>query len=194
MIIAGKLQDKKGPRVTAFIGGILVGLGFILVSFTTSYLLWVLGFGVLAGMGIGFGYSAATPPALKWFPSSKTGLVTGIVVSGFGIAPVYIAPLATYLVNSYGLHNTMLIFGVAFIIVVCGSALMLQNPPEGYVPAEKNKSDKPLKNASNTTEELSAGQMIRSPKFYLLWLIFFIAEVHLKIVSKPLLTHCCVVT
>src|SRR5690606_8972777 len=92
MILAGKIQDKKGPRVTAFIGGLLVGLGFFITSITNNYALWILGFGLFAGMGIGFGYSAATPPALKWFSSKKTGLVAGIVVSGFGLAPVYIAP------------------------------------------------------------------------------------------------------
>lgn len=83
MILAGKIQDKKGPRITASIGGALVGAGFILLYFTTSYALWVLGFGVLAGLGIGFGYASATPPAFKWFPASKSGLIAGIVVSGF---------------------------------------------------------------------------------------------------------------
>ncbi len=95
MILAGKCQDKFGPKSTAMIGGILVGIGFIWISQTTSYLAWVLGFGVLAGSGIGFGYSAATPPALKWFPAAKTGLIAGLVVSGFGLASVYIAPLGT---------------------------------------------------------------------------------------------------
>jgi ABC-2 type transport system permease protein len=79
-------------------GGILVGVGFVWISQTTSYAAWVLGFGVLAGTGIGFGYSAATPPALRWFPPAKTGLIAGIVVSGFGLAPVYIALLAMFFV------------------------------------------------------------------------------------------------
>jgi len=63
MILSGKCQDKIGPRVTAFIGGILVGVGLLWISQTTSYVSWVLGFGVLAGIGIGFGYGSATPPA-----------------------------------------------------------------------------------------------------------------------------------
>lgn len=119
MILAGKIQDKYGPRITAILGGLLVGVGFFILSLSNSYGLWVLGFGIFAGMGIGFGYSAATPPALKWFPSSKTGMIAGIVVSGFGLAPVYIAPLATYLVNNFGLQQAMLVFAVLFVIVVC---------------------------------------------------------------------------
>ena len=73
MIVAGKCQDKVGPRLTALVGALLVGAGFVWISQSTSYWAWVLGFGVLAGMGIGFGYSAATPPALKWFPPARTG-------------------------------------------------------------------------------------------------------------------------
>src|SRR5690606_21034776 len=96
MIVAGKCQDKLGPRLTAMLGGLLVGAGFILASQSNNYWAWVIGFGVLAGAGFGFGYAAATPPALKWFPPAKTGLVAGIVVAGFGLAPVYIAPLGTY--------------------------------------------------------------------------------------------------
>jgi MFS family permease len=174
MILAGKLQDKKGPAVTAFIGGLLVGSGFILISFTTSYAMWVLGFGLLAGTGIGFGYSSATPPALKWFASSKSGLIAGIVVSGFGLAPVYIAPLATFLVNNYGLQNAMLIFGIAFIVIVSGAALFLRNPPEGYVAHDK-KAGMKLKN-SNTVDNHNAAYMLKTPTFYLMWLIFFISS------------------
>ena len=73
MILAGKCQDKWGPRITAFLGGLLVGIGFIWISRTSDYIAWIIGFGVLAGTGIGFGYSAATPPALKWFPPARTG-------------------------------------------------------------------------------------------------------------------------
>src|SRR4030043_733317 len=116
MILAGKCQDKFGPRLTAFIGGILVGIGFIWISQTNSYTAWVLGFGVLAGTGIGFGYSAATPPALKWFPPAKTGLIAGLVVAGFGLASVYIAPLSQYLLRIWGLQNAMLFFGIPFLL------------------------------------------------------------------------------
>ncbi len=135
MILAGKCQDKFGPRMTAFMGGIMVGLGLLLVSQTSSYISWVLGFGVLAGAGIGFGYSSATPPALKWFPPAKTGLIAGLVVAGFGLAPVYIAPLSEYLLKAFGIHTAMMVYGISFIVVVCGLSTFLVNPPAGYVPS-----------------------------------------------------------
>lgn len=185
MILAGKCQDKFGPRLTAFLGGILVGIGFLLIALkTTSYAAWVLGFGVLAGMGIGFGYSAATPPALKWFPPSKTGLIAGLVVSGFGLASVYIAPLSTYLLKNWGLQNAMLFFGIAFFIVVCGLSTQLVNPPGGYSPekllayessaTERERGVKQTVKAIRNQEDFAPSEMMKTPAFYLLWLIFFI--------------------
>ncbi len=93
---AGRLQDRIGPRWVATAGGILTGAGCIIASYATSVLWYVIGFGLLAGAGIGLGYAAATPPAVKWFPARKTGLIAGIVVAGFGLASVYISPLANY--------------------------------------------------------------------------------------------------
>ncbi len=88
MIPAGRLQDKLGPRVVASLGGILTGVGLIIASLSTaaSILPAVIGFGLFAGTGFGLGYAAATPAAVKWFPPEKKGLITGLVVAGFGIA------------------------------------------------------------------------------------------------------------
>jgi len=198
MILSGKLQDKYGPRVTAFIGGILVGLGFIWISQTNGYISWVLGFGVLAGAGIGFAYSAATPPALKWFPPSKTGLIAGLVVSGFGLASVYIAPLAQYILGMWGIQNSMLFFGIAFLIVVCILSMLLVNPPAGYTPevvptgyekglltAQKTLGAIPTRagisaqvEAPDLTvqvrKDAGPSEMMKTRAFYTIWLIYFI--------------------
>nr|CBX31777.1 hypothetical protein N47_N26020 [uncultured Desulfobacterium sp.] len=169
-----KMPDRFGPRITAFMGGVLVGIGFIWISTTTSYVVWIIGFGILAGTGIGFGYSAATPPALKWFPPSKTGLIAGLVVSGFGLASVYIAPLSQYLLGIWGLQKAMLFFGIAFLIVVCVLSMMLKNPPEGYKPVvSKTKgSTQPIIAAKDSTPS----EMLKTGTFYSLWIIYFIGS------------------
>jgi OFA family oxalate/formate antiporter-like MFS transporter len=172
MIFAGRCQDKFGPRLTASIGGLLVGAGFLLCSTTNSYGIWLLGFGVLAGIGIGFGYSSATPPALKWFPPSRTGQIAGLVVAGFGLAPVYLAPTSQYLLGTYHVQKSMLILGVAFVIIVCGLAQMLVNPPAGYVAAAAAGSPGAAKPAAAVN--VPPGEILRSPLFYLLWVIYFI--------------------
>src|SRR5580658_9314557 len=85
MILAGRCQDKFGPRLTAAFGGLLVCAGLLLISRSNNYAVWVLGFGGFVGVGIGFGYASATPAALKWFPAAQTGLIAGLVVAGFGL-------------------------------------------------------------------------------------------------------------
>jgi len=170
MIVAGRCQDKFGPRVTASIGGLLVSAGLVLISTTNSYSTWVIGFGVLVGVGIGFGYSSATPPALKWFPPSRTGLIAGLVVAGFGLAPVYLAPTSTFLLGHYGLSKSMLIFGLSFLVIVCGLAQLLVNPPGGFVVAAKAGTAVSLKPARNFTPT----QILRQPAFWLLWVLYFI--------------------
>lgn len=175
MILAGKCQDRIGPRMTAMIGGLLVGAGFILLSQTTNYWLWVVGFGVLAGMGFGFGYSSATPPALKWFPPAKTGLIVGIVVSGFGLASVYIAPLSTYLLKIGGISWAMMIFGIAFTIIVSLFSLLLTNPPAGYTPSSPVKAQGSAKAAAPVkVQNYTPSQMLKTPTFYIMWVIYFI--------------------
>lgn len=175
MIMAGKCQDKIGPAKTALIGGLLVGAGFTLMAFDNSYISWVVGFGVLAGAGFGFGYSAATPPALKWFSPAKTGLIAGIVVAGFGLAPVYIAPLSSWLLGAFGIQRAMLVLAIAFTVVVCGLSFLVVNPPAGYVPAEPADPGPVAKlNAAKPVVNASASEMLRNYKFYVLWLAFFI--------------------
>jgi len=179
MILAGKVQDAHGPRISAVIGGILVGLGFVWVSQTTAYVSWVLGFGILVGAGIAFGYSSATPPAIKWFPPNKTGKIAGIVVSGFGLASVYIAPLTKYFLGEWGLQKAMFFFGIAFFLVVCLLGLFLQNPPQGFEPEGfvERRSDRGLNSKLRekyVQKQLSPMEMMKTANFWLLWFLFFI--------------------
>ncbi|MCB2228936.1 MAG: OFA family MFS transporter [Desulfarculaceae bacterium] len=175
MVIAGRVQDKVGPKLTAMIGGILTGLGLLWISQSTSLASWVLGFGVMTGAGLGFGYASATPPALKWFPASKTGLIAGLVVSGFGLASVYIAPLANYLIGNYGLSSAMLVFGGGFMVAVCLLAQFLVNPPKGFKPVEAAPTAKANKAKSSGLDFLPM-EMIRNRNFQVMWFIFAVAS------------------
>jgi len=184
MIVAGKCQDKIGPRLTATIGGLLVGAGMVLISTSNSYGAWLLGFGVLVGLGIGFGYSSATPPALKWFPPAKTGLVAGFVVAGFGLAPVYLAPVSQMLLGNFGLEKSMLILGCFFAVVVIVLAQFLKNPPAGFLAVAPTAS--PAMGAVTApTAGATTREMLRSPIFYVLWLTYAIgAGAGLMVISS----------
>ena len=176
MVPAGKLQDKFGPRIVASLGGILTGLGLMLASQFTSVTMFIVGFGILAGSGIGFGYASATPPAVKWFPPAKTGMISGVVVSGFGLASVYIAPLAKYLIKTLGVQTTLLILGIAFMIIVVLLSQLLTNPPPKPAAA---------KAAAAVAKDYGAGEMLGTSQFYMLWLMYaFNAGAGLMVIGK----------
>jgi OFA family oxalate/formate antiporter-like MFS transporter len=173
MVFAGRAQDRLGPRVVASVGGALCGIGMIVASFGTpnSMLPITIGFGVLTGVGIGLGYAAATPAAVKWFPAQRKGLITGIVVAGFALASVYIAPLTKFLLQSYGVSGSFRFLGIGFLVVTVGLAQLLVNPPAGYVavgsrPAADGKAQ------AAAASEYDWRQMLRTPQFVLLWLMF----------------------
>src|SRR5262249_43263445 len=84
MIPGGRIQDRFGPRFGATLGGLFLAMGCILAGLMKSYAGLLLGFGILGGMGMGLGYAAATPAAVKWFGPHQRGLVVGLVVAGYG--------------------------------------------------------------------------------------------------------------
>jgi OFA family oxalate/formate antiporter-like MFS transporter len=178
MVPAGRMQDKISPRLVATIGGILVGIGMILASFTSSPLGYMIGFGVLAGAGIGFGYASATPPAVKWFPAAKTGMIAGIVVSGFGLASVYAAPLAKVLLKvtsddpAVCFARTFMILGAAFLVVVVILAQLLKAPPAGYIPAGTAPAQSVKPGQDIKKEDFSPKEMLATPQFYMLWFMY----------------------
>ncbi len=175
MVPAGRLQDRLSPRIAATIGGFLVGAGMIIASLTTSSLGFILGFGVLAGAGIGFGYASATPPAVKWFPAAKTGMITGIVVSGFGLASVYAAPLASALTSALGIQKMMLILGIGFLVVVVCLAQLLRAPKRGFVhplDAERLASYASKNGEAVKKREFTSKEMLKTWQFYVLWFTY----------------------
>ena len=172
MIPAGRVQDKFGARVTAFTGGVLVSMGFLLIAHSVDYWLWVIGFGGFVGAGIAFGYSAATPAALKWFSPTRSGLVAGVVVAGFGLAPAYIAPLATYLISVHGLLHTMLFFGISFLMVVSLLSMLLV-PPLSGTNSIGNAPPHAAVAGKVTPAELPQS-LLKETRFWMLWVLYFI--------------------
>ncbi len=172
MIFAGRWQDKIGPRVVALAGGLMFGLGVFVSAYAHSPLYMVLSYGVLAGIGIGLCYSATTPPALKWFPPSRKGLIAGIVVSGVGLAAVYASPLWQYLIGAKGISLTFEYLGVGGAVLICILSTMVVNPPAGYVVAAS--AGGPAARRSSAKVDLDWHEMLRTKQFYMLWLMLLL--------------------
>jgi OFA family oxalate/formate antiporter-like MFS transporter len=113
----GLWLKRVGPRTVALTGGALYGLGVFLASFSSIGLWWLyLSYGIIGGIGLGFGYIVPISVLLKWFPD-KRGLMTGVAVGGFGAGALITAPVATRLIATVGVLQTFAYLGIAFLIV-----------------------------------------------------------------------------
>jgi len=198
MIPAGRLQDRIGPRPVAMIGGVLLGLSFLLGALLVAgERPWVLylTYGVLGGAGIGFAYVCPIAAAVKWFPDRK-GLITGLAVAGFGAGALFFAGPASILLlppaegrEALGLSQVLLVglgierghgFGIgwqAFFVVhgvisaaaVIGGALLLRNPPEGWRPEGWQPPA-----ASAARRDYEWAEMLNTPLATMLWLNFIL--------------------
>jgi OFA family oxalate/formate antiporter-like MFS transporter len=169
-IIAGRLQDKIGPFKVSITGCILLTAGFLLSARTDSLTYLIICFGVIVGIGNGFGYATPIPVMAKWFPD-KRGLAVGLAVAGYGGGSAIFGPMASlWLIPTYGWRATFTILGVIFFLMTLFGALLLKNPPAGYtvpgwVPASKPKS-------LATTYEFSPAETLRTPTFYYMWIAY----------------------
>ena len=169
-IVAGRLQDKIGPFVVSMVGCILLTAGFLLSARTTSLGYLIVCFGVIVGIGNGFGYATPIPVMAKWFPD-KRGLAVGLAVAGYGGGSAIFGPLAAnWLIPTYGWRSTFFVLGIVFFVMTFIGAFLLKNPPAGYqvpgwVPASKPKS-------LATTHEFPPGETLRTPAFYFMWVAY----------------------
>jgi len=175
MLIGGRLQDKVGPRRIVTAGGALVGSGLILAGLVGNSVMGiVLSFGVVSGTGMGFGYSGVTPPALKWFHPSKKGVISGLIVGGFGLSAMYYAPLANTLLHSFGIERALLFLGIATIAITVPIAQLVKNPPSGYVPETPAKIKQVAKNLPST--DYTWREMMKTRRFFLMFLMFLLTS------------------
>lgn len=172
MIPGGRIQDKYGPKIGATIGGLSLALGCIIAGAMKSYAGLVLGFGILGGIGMGIGYAAPTPAAVKWFGPHKRGLIVGLVVGGYGGAAIYISPLATSLMHNFGISGSFYGLGILFAIVVLIAGQMLDTPPAGYVPPAPPATAGGAAKSALTTVDWNASEMVRTWQFYALVFMF----------------------
>jgi OFA family oxalate/formate antiporter-like MFS transporter len=175
MIVAGYWQDRKGPRLVASVGGLLLGTGCLLAAFlgdTVNGLIF--SYGVVAAVGVGFAYVTPIATCIKWFPD-KRGTIVGLAVMGFGVGPLLFGPLLEALIGkdpsqlATSIPRTFLVLAVLFYVGVIGAAQVYRVPPagwkpEGWVPAT----------GKSAQVELPPSQMTRTWQFYALWIIYFL--------------------
>jgi OFA family oxalate/formate antiporter-like MFS transporter len=167
---------RFGPRRLAMAGGGLFGLGYLIAAYALhikSLPLLYAGYGLIGGIGLGLGYVTPVATAAKWFPDKK-GLVTGMVVMGFGFGALVMAKvLAPFLMAAVGgdLVKVFFYIGITMLATTLPAGYFLVNPPPGFRPVGYNP---PVAAAGMEAaqEALTARQCILSAKFLLMWAVF----------------------
>jgi OFA family oxalate/formate antiporter-like MFS transporter len=171
MIVAGRWQDKAGPRKVAIFGGILLAAGcFLAGAIGQTVGGMVFAYGILGGLGVGFAYVTPIATCIKWFPDMR-GTITGLAVFGFGAGTLVFGPLINKLIGSIGLSQTFFAVGAIMLVCVCGAGSFFKVPPAGYKPAGWNP---PTPSASTATKaDWAPNEIIGNSQFYVLWIIYF---------------------
>ncbi len=170
----GMIQDRSHPRMVIIIGGIIMGLGFILTSFTpvsAPWQMWIT-YGVMGGFGMGMVYTSIIATCQKWFPD-KRGFITGVIVSALGFGGLVFTPIASILITKVGVMQTFTWIGLIFIVVSVGCAMLIDTPPVGYTPA--GWTPPAPKEGAHQTEDFTPLEVLRTPQFYLVVVTFMLA-------------------
>jgi OFA family oxalate/formate antiporter-like MFS transporter len=182
----GALQRRYGPRVIATAGGMLYGLGTALAAFAPNLPILYLTQGVMGGIGLGLGYIVPLAMLVRWFPDHR-GLIAGLAVAGFGAGAMVVSPLAAAMLAALGLQHTLLALGAGYLVIGVGAAQLFRAAPEGYAPREW--APEVLAESTASERDLGLAAALRSPRWYLLWLILALnvtAGAALVSVASPL--------
>ena len=184
--IFGTWVEKAGPRASMVAAGSCWVGGFLIATLgIMTGQLWLVyfGYGFVGGIGLGIGYISPVSTLMKWFPD-RPGLATGLAIMGFGGGALIASPMSNALMAFYGggsepqnlvagLAPTFLTLAVVYAVVIAAGAYVIRVPhpdwkPEGFDPSTIKA--KPLQ----TTGNVSAKNAIRTPQFWLLWVVLFL--------------------
>jgi OFA family oxalate/formate antiporter-like MFS transporter len=176
MLWGGTWQARVGPTLVVRVGGLLLALGYVLAKFVgTSFPGLLITLGVIGGAGIGLAYIVPIAVGVKWFPDKK-GLVTGLAVAGFGFGALIWIELADpgvgRLLTTLGVSNVFLAYGITFFVLIMLGSIWMKNPPDGWLPPGWSGAAGGAAPAAGTAVTFEPGQMMRTPQFYMLWVMF----------------------
>src|SRR3954471_3432662 len=185
----GTWVEANGPRKAMFVSALCWGTGFLVGALgiaTTQLWLVYLGYGVIGGIGLGIGYISPVSTLIKWFPD-RPGLATGLAIMGFGGGALIASPLSKQLMDWYDPDYTgaadqvpsgsavsllFLTLGLVYLVYMLFGAFIIRVPADDWKPAGWDPSTVKQK-ALVTTESVSAGNAIKTPQFWLLWVVLF---------------------
>ncbi|HZD31148.1 MAG TPA: OFA family MFS transporter [Candidatus Angelobacter sp.] len=174
----GTWVQSQGPRKAGFVGALCWGAGFLVGALGVStHQLWLvyLGYGLIGGIGLGIGYITPVSTLIAWFPDRR-GMATGMAIMGFGGGAFIASQLSDILMRHFasptstGVVPTWVVLGVVYFVFMMGGAFGYRVPSPGWRPTGWTP---PVEKAGSliTTNQVTAQQAIKTPQFWLLWVV-----------------------
>ncbi|MBE1282916.1 MAG: MFS transporter [Rhodobacteraceae bacterium] len=126
-ILAGRMNDRFGPRVVLGITGVAYGLGYILLSMITAEWQLFAIFAVFMALGLGSHDVVTLSTIARWF-NKRRGIMSGVVKSGTALGQIAVPPLAAFLLISFGWRQTLVILGSGAIVLLVIAAFSMSRP------------------------------------------------------------------
>lgn len=168
MIAGGKLYDKYGPKNVCTAGAALFGAGYLSSGFAADLWQLTLTYGIAAGFGAGLAYVTPVAAATRWFPSKK-GLVSGIIIFGFGAGAFLLAPAAGWLIANLGWRSTFKILGGIFLTAAAIASRFVTDPD-----AASSGSTIATAQTRPAIFESSPSGLFGNSVFYASWSVWFL--------------------
>nr|MCW2727960.1 transporter [Aeromicrobium sp.] len=186
--VFGTWVDTGGPRRAMATAALFWSGGFLIGSLgIASDQLWLvyLGYGFIGGIGLGIGYISPVSTLIKWFPD-RPGLATGMAIMGFGGGAMIASPLSAKLLGIYdddfdtatglasgsAVAKLFVTLGLVYLVLMLFGAWLIRVPADGWKPEGFDPASVKTK-ALVTTANVSAANAIRTPQFWLLWVVLF---------------------
>lgn len=161
----GALSDRYGTRIVVLAGSVLLGLGLVTASMATSLWQFQLLWGILIGTAVGAFYAPMMAIASAWIEHQRS-LAVSLVSAGMGVAPLTVAPFASYLITAYDWRTAMLVIGIVASALLIPAAFLVRPAPQATAPAATGGADTPA-------VEWTVAQALRTPQFITLALAHF---------------------
>jgi len=162
------LVDRFGPRLLISLGALLSGGSWVLASSASNLWALYLTYGVIGGFGTGIIYVGIIGLMVRWFPDRR-GLAAGLAAAGYGFGAFFTSFPIDSMIKSSGYAHTLLVWGCIQAVIGIAAAQWLRLPPENYqVPSAAPTA---LIAAAQTRRNYSPSEMLKSPIFYLLFVM-----------------------
>lgn len=171
-IFMGRFSDKLGPRKILIFSGLVIGLGFVLMSRITDIWQMYFVYGIIVGVGCGSTFVPTLSIISRWF-IARRNLMNGFVLSSIGVGTLIISPLAYWLISTYQWRTSYIIMGIGIFLIIFVAAQFMRSAPSqiGQEPYNKISPDKPEKNLQ--VRSFTLRKAIQTLPFWLIFVMSF---------------------